>query len=161
DAFEVGNADFLAREAPQPAHVWLVSAEGGTARRLTSGAAGLATVPPPGPPSSPLSWSPDGKTLAFVRQERPHDGDNDLPTVQLLDVATGKVRPLTGRAALESFPALAPDGSQVAYWHPRDADPNNVNEIWVAPAAGGEGQCLTRELDRCLYLSQWLPDGKS
>ena len=30
DAFEVGNNDFLTQAAPQPVHVWLVSADGGT-----------------------------------------------------------------------------------------------------------------------------------
>jgi dipeptidyl aminopeptidase/acylaminoacyl peptidase len=161
DAFEVGNNDFLVRAAPQPVHVWLVSAEGGKAQRLTSGTWGLTTVPPPGPPASPLSWSADGKSLLLVRQERPHDGDNDLTTVQVLEVATLKMRPLTGRSTLESFPVFSPDGSQVAYWYPRDGDPNNVNDIWVAPAAGGKGTCLTEKLDRCLLHSVWMPDGKS
>jgi dipeptidyl aminopeptidase/acylaminoacyl peptidase len=160
DAFEVGNNDFLTREAPQPVHAWLVSAEGGTARRLTSGSWGLTTVPPPGPPASPLSWSPDGKSLLIVRQERPHDGDNDLTTVQVLDVGSGKLHSLTGRGSLESFPIFSPDGSRVAYWYPRDGDPNSINEIWVAPSAGGKGTCLTAKLDRCLLHSVWMPEGE-
>ncbi len=161
DAFEVGDNDYLAREAPAPVHVWMVAAEGGTARRLTSGTWGLTTVPPPGPPSSPLSWSPDGKSLLIVRQDKPHDGDNDQTTIQALDVDTGKLRPLTGRTALESFPLFSPDGSQVAYWYPRDGDPNSINEIWVAPASGGKGTCLTAKLDRCLLHAAWTPDGKA
>jgi dipeptidyl aminopeptidase/acylaminoacyl peptidase len=160
DAFEVGDNDFLAREAPMPVHVWLVQAEGGTAKRLTSGTWGLTTVPPPGPPNSPLSWSPDGKSLLVVRQEKPHDGDNDLTTIQVLDVATGKLKPLTDRKSLESVPIFSPDGSQVAYWYPHDGDPNSINEIWVGPAAGGKGTCLTTKLDRCLLHAAWMPDGK-
>jgi dipeptidyl aminopeptidase/acylaminoacyl peptidase len=160
DAFEVGNNDFLTREAPQPSHVWLVPAEGGTARRLTSGSWGLARVPPPGPPASPLSWSPDGGSLLIVRQERPHDGDNDLTTVQVLDVASGTLRPLTGRNALESIPAFSPDGSRVAYWYPRDGDPNSINEIQVTPTSGGKGANLTVKLDRNLLHSVWMADGK-
>jgi dipeptidyl aminopeptidase/acylaminoacyl peptidase len=161
DAFEVGNDDFLIHAAPQPVHVWLVSAEGGKARRLTSGPSGLATAPPPNVPSSPLSWSPGGKSLLLVRQERPNDGDNDLTTIQVLDVATGKLRPLTGRTSLELVPTFSPDGEQVCYWYPRDANPNNIMEIWVAPVTGGKGTCLTAKLDRCLLHAEWLPDGKS
>jgi dipeptidyl aminopeptidase/acylaminoacyl peptidase len=161
DAFEVGNSDFLAKEAPTPTHVWLVTAEGTTTKRLTSGSWGLTTVPPPGQPASPLSWSPDGKSLLIVKQERPHDGDNDLTTVQVLDVATGKMRPLTDRKSLESVPCFSPDGSQVAYWYPRDGDANCIVETWVAPAAGGKGTCATAKLDRCLFHSVWMPDGKS
>src|SRR5262249_44779436 len=95
------------------------------------------------------------------RQERPHDGDNDLTIVQLVDVATGKIRHLTGREQLESFPSISPDGAHVAYWYPRDGNPNHVNEVWLAPVSGGQGKCLTREIDRCLYCSLWTPDSKS
>jgi dipeptidyl aminopeptidase/acylaminoacyl peptidase len=164
DAFEVGDNDALRQSAPQPVHVWLVQADPGgwsKARRLTSGSRGLATVPPPGPPASPLAWSPDGKSLAIVRQERPHDGDNDLTTIQIQDVETGKLRPLTDRKALESCPVFSPDGSQIAYWYPRDRDPNGVNEIWTAPATGGKGACLTGAMDRCVLHAAWSPDGKS
>jgi dipeptidyl aminopeptidase/acylaminoacyl peptidase len=164
DAFEVGDNDYLANEAAQPVHVWLVQAEAdgwGKAKRLTSGPSGLATVPPPGPPASPLSWSPDGKSLAVVRQAHPQDGDNDLTTIQILDVESGKLRPLTERKAFESCPTFSPDGSHIAYWYPRDGDPNSVNEIWSAPAAGGQGVCLTGAVDRCLLHSVWSPDGKS
>jgi dipeptidyl aminopeptidase/acylaminoacyl peptidase len=161
DAFEIGNNDYLAHKAPMPVHVWLVSAAGGKAKRLTSGPRGLTTVPPPGQPASPLSWSPDGASLLVVLQERPHDGDNDLTTVQVVDVGTGKLRPLTDRHSLESVPSFSPDGSQVAYWYPKDGDPNSIVEIWVAPGSGGRGICLTGPLDRCLFHSVWMPDGKA
>jgi dipeptidyl aminopeptidase/acylaminoacyl peptidase len=169
DAFEVGDNDYLATAAPMPDHIWLVEAAGGKPRRLTSGTWSLATSPPPGPPPSPLSWSPDGKSIAFVRQARPHFGDSDETVIQILDVESGAVRSLTHRSKFESFPAFSPDGSRLSYWYPRDGDPNNVNEVWVAPVAAsnkppdtqGEGQCRTRALDRCLYLSTWMPDGKT
>jgi dipeptidyl aminopeptidase/acylaminoacyl peptidase len=38
DLFEVGDNSFLATAAPTPSHIWLVSASGGAAKRLTSGA---------------------------------------------------------------------------------------------------------------------------
>jgi len=37
DAFEVGDNDFLATEAERPSHLWILPAEGGKAKRLTSG----------------------------------------------------------------------------------------------------------------------------
>src|SRR5437667_180790 len=63
DAFEVGDDGYLTTAAPTPSHIWIVSADGGAARRLTHGAWSLAKSQPPGPPSSPLSWSPDGTAL--------------------------------------------------------------------------------------------------
>jgi len=161
DLFEVGADSLYVSEAPMPVHVWLVPASGGEAKRLTSGAWSLPPILPPAPPLSQLSWSPDGRQLAFVRAETPHTGDNDRATVQVLDVASGAVRPLTGKPKFEGFPAFSPDGTKVSYWCPRDRDPANANDVYVAPSAGGEGTNLTKPIDRCFYASVWTPDGKA
>ena len=161
DAFEVGNNDFLTTSAPMPSHLWRVSADGNEVHRLTSGSWSLPVVPPPNPPPSPLAWSPDGHSIAFVRQATPYSGDNDQTRVQILDVASGSIRSLTGRSLLESFPSFSPDGSRIAYGYPREGNPLNVIEVNVAPLSGGTGEAVTRALDRCLYRSIWMPDGQS
>jgi len=161
DAFEVGDNDFLATTAPMPSHIWLVSADGGKARRLTSGAWSLPKSAPPSSPASPISWSPDGKSLLFTRQEHPHQGDADLTILQVLNVETGETRKLTKHEKFESFGLFSPDGSRVAYWYPRDGDPNNENEIFVIPTSGGDGADLTRSIDHDLFRAIWMPDGNS
>ena len=162
DSFEVGDNDYLATGAPTSSHIWLVSAEGGNAKRLTSGSWSLPKSAPPSSPASPISWSADGKSLTFTRQEHPHSGDADLTTLQILSVETGEIRKLTKHEKFESFGLFSPDGSQLAYWYPRDGDPNNVNEIFVTSAAGGgDGIDLTREIDRNLQRAIWMPDGQS
>jgi dipeptidyl aminopeptidase/acylaminoacyl peptidase len=161
DAFEVGNNDLFISAAPTSSHIWLLPATGGEPKRLTSGAWSLPVTIPPGAPSSPLSWSPDGKSLAFVQVPTPHSGNNNQRTVQLLNVADGTVHPLTTRKLLESYPMFSPDGTQLSYWYPRQGNTMNINEIWVSPAAGGEGKNLTPTLDRDVYRTLWMPDGKS
>ncbi len=52
---------------------------------------------------------------------------------------------------LESYPTFLPDGSQIAYWHPRQGSFLNINAIRVSPTAGGEGKNLTPALDRDVY----------
>src|SRR5262249_53932125 len=74
DAFEVGDNDYLTTEAVTPSHLWLAPAEGGAARRLTSGAWSLPKGAPPSSPGSPLSWSPDGKSILIVQQANPNWG---------------------------------------------------------------------------------------
>lgn len=64
----------------------------GAARRLTSGDWTVPVSLPPGPPSSPLSWSPNDKQLAVVRVATPYTGDSDKSAIQLLDVDTGALR---------------------------------------------------------------------
>jgi len=161
DAFEVGDNDYLTTEAPQPSHIWLISADGGKAKRLTSGAWSLPKSAPPSSPASPISWSRDGKSLLFTRQEHPHQGDADLTTLQVLNMDTGEYRRLTKHEKFESFGAFSPDGSRVAYWYPRDGDPNNENEIFVTSTSGGDGTDTTRAIDHDLFRAIWMPDGNS
>jgi dipeptidyl aminopeptidase/acylaminoacyl peptidase len=71
------------------------------------------------------------------------------------------MRKLTGRDQHEGQPTYSPDGTRIAYWQPRDAIFANVNEIHVAPSAGGEGKSVTRALDRHIARSIWMPDSKS
>jgi len=160
DFFEVGDNDFLATSAPTPSHIWLVPASGGPAKRLTSGVWSVMKTAEDYP-SSPLSWSPDGKQICFTRQAHPHFGDSDQTIIEILDVNSGLIRQLTKRNSFESNGSFSPDGSKIAYWFPRDGDFNNENTILVAPSAGGEGIDVTRKLDRYIQSAKWMPDGKS
>ena len=161
DAFEVGDNGFLETKAPTPSHIWLVAAGGGSPRRLTSGSWSLPKVLPPSSPSSPLSWSADGKLLAFTKQEDPHSGDSDGRTVQILSVNSGEIRKLTNHEKFEGFGTFSPDGSQLSYWYPQNGDRADENEIFTTSASGGEGQDATRSIDRNILRAIWMPDGKS
>jgi dipeptidyl aminopeptidase/acylaminoacyl peptidase len=161
DSFEVGNDDFLIQSQALPTHAWLARADGGEPRRLTSGSWSLPINHPPGAPASPLSWSPDGKSIVVVRLSTPHSGDARNATVQVIEVATGQMRGVTGREHAEGQPTYSPDGSHIAYWQSRDGDSGNVNEIHIASSAGGSGKSITRAIDRNMARSIWMPDGKS
>jgi dipeptidyl aminopeptidase/acylaminoacyl peptidase len=161
-SFEIQNNHYLLTEAPRPSHVWLISADAkGVARRLTSGTWTLPVTLPPGAPSSPLSWSPDGKRLAIVKVASPYTGDNDKAAIQLLDVDSGQLTPLTSRTHHETQPLYSPDGAHIAHWYPRDGDTKNVNEIYVGPPAGGDTASITKPLDHNVQRAMWMPDGKA
>jgi len=161
--FKVGDQDLFLHQALQPQHIWLVETTSGAGRRLTSGTWTLEFVLPPSSAPSGLNWSPDGKTLAFAAVPAPESGKLDSVHVQLLDVATGAIRPLTSAQRFENNPVFSPDGRSVAYWYPREGrgDLTWENEVWVAPLAGGAPRSLTQALDHNLFGAQWLPDGTS
>jgi Tol biopolymer transport system component len=161
DVFEVGNNDFLTTSAPRPTHLWLVPAAGGEARRLTSGTWTLPVSHPPSSPASPIEWSPDGKSIAIVKVVDAYSGDADQSAIQILDVASGSARALTGRSRHEGYPLYSPNGSQLVYWFPRDGQSKNVNEIHLTRTSGGEGGSITRAIDRNIARAIWMPDGKS
>jgi dipeptidyl aminopeptidase/acylaminoacyl peptidase len=161
DAFEVGDNDYLATGPETPSHIWIVAAEGGKARRLTSGAWSLAKSAPPSPPASPINWSPDGKSLLFTRQEHPQYGDADQTSLQILDIDSGAIRKVTTHEKFESYGVFSPDSSRIAYWYPHDGDPNNQNEIFVTATSGGDGASATKAIDRNIARVIWMPDGNA
>jgi dipeptidyl aminopeptidase/acylaminoacyl peptidase len=158
-AFKVGNDDMTLSEAVRPVHLYLLPAQGGEPKRLTSGTWSLPSSLPPGPPSSPIAWSKDGKSIILVRQETPSTGDQFLARIQVLDIASGNIRSLTGDTLLEGYPTLSPDGQSVAYWRNRDAHPWNFQDVWLAPFAGGAGRDISVALDKNVYATRWSPQG--
>ncbi len=158
-AFKIGNDDVTVSEAVRPVHLWLISAQGGDPKRLTSGTWSLPSSLPPGSPPSPIGWSRDGKSIIFVRQETPSTGDQFLARIQVLVVASGNIRSLTGETMLEGYPVVSPDGSRVAYWRNRDAQPWNYQDVWLAPFAGGAGRDISAALDKNVFITQWAPNG--
>ena len=161
-SFEVGDDDFLTTSAPTPSHVWLVASDGGgKPRRLTSGEWSVPVAKPPGPAPSPLSWSPDGKSIAIVRLASAHTGNTDSAHLEIVDVATGATRRVTPAGERETHPVFSPDGTKIAYLHSRGDERLAETAVWIAPAAGGAGREVSTNIDRNLVRAIWLPDGKS
>ena len=158
DAFEVGNGSFLDKEKALPTHLWMVPATGGEAKRLTSGTWSLPVAFPPGPPASPIAFTPDGGKLIYVRLENTYSGDRHNSDPQLLDLATGKSEAITTHTMYASFPVPSPDGKHVAYIYSRDGNDRNYQDIYVVDGLKGDGENITRTIDRNFFRALWTPD---
>jgi Tol biopolymer transport system component len=123
-----------------------VPALGGTARRVTGCG---------GTPVTSLSWSPDGRLLAFsIRPER-----TDPFRVVLFEIESGARRELTAPDALaedDINPAFSPDGRWVSFLRRRSA---GIEDLYVVPVEGGEPRRLTAD-DRYIAGYDWMPDGR-
>jgi dipeptidyl aminopeptidase/acylaminoacyl peptidase len=165
DAFEVGANDSLVVGPSQSTHIWSIAASGGDAKRLTSGTWSLPVSFPPGPPASPINWTPDGKQIVFVKAVSPLSGDGEHTQMEFVDVATGQIHPVTARTLLESYPLISPDGANLAYWYPLDGNAWYNNEIRVVPVAGkgtGAGdRSETTAIDRNIERVLWTADSKA
>ncbi|MEY2918533.1 MAG: hypothetical protein RIS73_2247 [Bacteroidota bacterium] len=159
--FEIANNDMFVGSQPLPAHIWLVNATTGINKRLTDGDWTLPLVIPPSAPSSPFSWSPDGKTILFVKVDTAYSGDGQKRTIQILNLTDGTYKPLTTRTKLEAYPKFSPDGSKISYWYKNSDVNESINELWITNTTGNEGKSISTQLNRDLYLSAWMPDGKS
>ncbi|MGY8795183.1 MAG: DPP IV N-terminal domain-containing protein, partial [Woeseiales bacterium] len=92
---------------PGNTHVFVIPAEGGTLRQLTSGDFNHG---------SSLAWSPDGQMLV-VSSNREEDWEFNRRNTELwsIDVDTGAMRQLTKRFGPDNSATFSPDGSKLAY----------------------------------------------
>ena len=110
---------------------------------------------------STISWSPDGKRLAYVRLPDALLGDALNSVVEIMDVASGKSTPLTGRTRYEFNPRFSPDGMRLAYTYARGGDPMNEADIFISSGQGA-GQDLTlKKLDANATNYAWYPDSRA
>lgn len=82
---------------------WIIPANGGTARQLTSGIH-----------DSGARWSPDGKRVAFLRVTE-KEGKPQPAQIFLLTMDGGEARPLTDMPKGAAVPVWSPDGQSIAF----------------------------------------------
>jgi eukaryotic-like serine/threonine-protein kinase len=103
-----------------------------------------------------LSWSPDGKFLAFSAQETPQEPSS----IFLLSLETLEKRklmpPPPGSYWGDLHPAFSPDGMTLAFT--REAV-SGIHDLYLVPAVGGEPRRLTFDNQRISCLT-WTPDGR-
>ena len=135
-------------------HVFVVPAEGGTPRQVTSGAY-EHTQP---------TWAPDGRSLIVVANRRDDaeleaPNDTDLYEVSL---AVGRMTRLTTRFGPDGDPAVSPDGSRIAYTGYDDhLQGYTVTRLYVMDRDGSGGRQIAAELDRDVEALRWSGDGAS
>src|SRR6266446_8902767 len=83
--------------------LWIVSTQGGTPRRLTSG-----------PHDAQARWSPDGKRLAF-RRTREKDGKPQTANLYILSMQGGEARAVTDLPKDTDDAVWSPDGKRIAF----------------------------------------------
>ncbi len=66
-----------------------------------------------------MSWSADGKTIAFSIGKESAENPELGPRLYLVEVATGKVSPIPGNGFEDSrYPVFSPVGNTILYQHP-------------------------------------------
>jgi Tol biopolymer transport system component/DNA-binding winged helix-turn-helix (wHTH) protein len=126
----------------KPFSINVVSALGGAEHRLY-------TLPCcPG-----LSWSHDGKILAFSES----DEDFSSGRITMLSLADSATRRLSSppHHGFDRGPVFSPDGSTVAFIRGVGA----VGDLYIVPTAGGEPKRLTFDNSYLMGIT-WTPDGR-
>ncbi len=95
---------------------------------------------------SPVTWSPDGKQIAFTRIEKNIEFD-----IWAANITDGGLSRITNSTEIEHSPCWSPDGKTIAY--------KKGSEIWLASIADGENSMLLKNggnLRRWSLDSKWL-----
>ena len=108
-----------------------------------------------------VSWSPDGRRIAYTRLHRGAHGSlvNDLYTV---DVDTGRKRRLTTDRRASS-PTFAPDGRRIAFVAAADSAGNSrsaANLVVLDTGTGRQTQLTRFEGNVQITSAKWSPDGQ-
>lgn len=160
--------------------IYLLSMNGGEARRITNLKNGVTT----------FRWSPDGSQLVVVSRVGPSDNradnkersdvrhyknlsykfndtgwfDDRRTHIWVVDMNTGSARQITeGNDCNDSDPQWSPDGKRIAFVSNRtgkEYDEDRNTDVWVISVAGGP---LTKisDHDEADNSPRWSPDGKT
>jgi dipeptidyl aminopeptidase/acylaminoacyl peptidase len=142
-------------------HLFVVSAEGGAPRQISTGAWMAGSGELRG--SVPLDWTPDSKAIVF-EAARTTEADLQYQTSQLLvaEIASGAIRELIPKAGSWSRPAVSPDGKAVAFTgYPQSKRTHTVSDLYVIPFTGGEMRKISGDYDRDPLNLRWSPDSAS
>ena len=131
-------------------HLFVVPADGGTARQLTTGKWSVGSGELRGGAS--IDWTPDSKSIVFDGNRSP-DADMQYETSQIYvaDVATGAIRELVTKAGEWGKPVVSPDGRTVAFTgYAPTGHSHTVSDMWVVPISGGSADMrkISGDFDR-------------
>jgi acylaminoacyl-peptidase len=130
------------------AHIFVLSADGGTPRQLTSGDYDHG---------GQLAWSPEGTSIIFSAN-RQEDAIYDPMEADLwsVDVASRELTQLTDRNGPDFGPTISPNGAKLAYVGFDDQKMGyHSRQVYVMDLQSGSITMLAKGLDREINDVQW------
>jgi dipeptidyl aminopeptidase/acylaminoacyl peptidase len=134
-------------------HLFVISAEGGTARQLTSGSHQY---------DSP-SWAPDGKHILYT-VNKSEDAELDPNNEQIFqhNIVTGEVQQLTSKRGPFYSPKISPDGKYIAYTGFEDKFVGyQLTKLYLMNRDGENVEELSKDFPLDVSSIQWSKDSKS
>jgi dipeptidyl aminopeptidase/acylaminoacyl peptidase len=132
-------------------HIFVIPADGGSPRQVTSGDFQHGT---------PV-WSPDGRSILFSADREP-GWELELRNreVYRVSMADGATVPLTERHGPDGDAAVSPDGRWIAYTSYEDRIRTyQTADLHVMADDGSQSRLLLADLDRSVGSPTWAADG--
>lgn len=147
--FKADGAGFL---KPGYRHIFVMSADGGYARQITSGDYN----------HSDYSWAPDSKSIVFsARRTKNWEYEAKNSDIFEIKLDSSELIQLTERNGPDNNPIISPDGQTIAYLSYEDKYLGYQNSQIHLMNRNGSGQRLVPlKLDRNISNIQWSNDGQ-
>jgi dipeptidyl aminopeptidase/acylaminoacyl peptidase len=141
-------------------HMFVVSADGGTPRQITSGDWSVGARFDVLDGAVGWNWTPDGRSIVV---EGMNDSTADMnyrnANIYLIDIATRGVRKLTEQAGIWTSPIVSPNGQRIAFTgYPATKASYQAPEIYLMNLDGSGAHKIT-SLDRDPDNLMWAADG--
>ena len=132
--------------------LFIVDAEGGAPRQLTSGEFDNG---------GEIDWSPDGRTILYSANRREDRELEPLGSeIYALDIASGAITALTDRNGPDYSPHYSPDGRRIAYLGFDDQQrAYQQSYLFVMNADGSGSRRVAPGLDRAIDSLDWTDAG--
>jgi len=139
-------------------HLFVIPAEGGTPRQISSGNFNHGGF---GSSAAQAAWTPDGKYLLVSANRNPdYDYEPREAEIYEFSVADGSLRALTKRKGPDASPAVSRDGKYIAYLGFDDAYQGyQVTRLYVMNRDGSNSRLISAKLDRDVDQPRWAADG--
>ncbi|MEP1097612.1 MAG: S9 family peptidase [Cyclobacteriaceae bacterium] len=157
DSFEVGSNDFLVESSTPKTSMWLVNGDGNNPRKITPEDYTVAT----GLSTSSISWSPDGKKIAFTKYPTANSGDSDLGRNFVYHLDSKELKAATTNTQRESSAIFSADGKSVVYRYPREGFSSNMSDLHQVDLETGEISNISKTLNKPSSGITWLKDGST
>lgn len=147
------EADGSGYMKPGFSQLFLLSADGGTARQITDGEFNHRGA---------LAWTPDGKHIIFSGN-RTDNWEYDFRNSELykVNIKDKKITALTKRKGPDHSPVVSPDGKTLAFLGFDDkVQTYQITEMYTCDMTGGNTKKVKIQLDRSIRNIRWAADGK-
>ncbi len=142
-------------------HLFIVPADGGTARQLTKGEFDVGAQFDAIGGGVTYDWTPDSKAIVFDGHLASNaDLNYRNSDISIVDVATGQIRTLTTKTGTWTSPAVSPDGRTIAFAG-NDSTRKSYKsaELYFIGIDGSSHRLASGDLDRDVGGITWAADG--